>query len=103
MKRVGHLWEKFCSIETAEAAIRWGTQNKRSDRVVVRIFGYEKHGSDHPAGSLDPVKVHDYAVRLVKELKENRWYHKPGKHRHIRSSGKNREIEIAKLKDHIVQ
>ena len=42
MKRVGHLWETFCSIETAEAAIRWGTQNKRQDRVVVRIFGYAK-------------------------------------------------------------
>lgn len=103
MKRVGHLWETFCSIETAEAAIRWGTQNKRQDRVVVRIFGYAKHDSDHPVGSLDPQKVHDYAVRLVKELEENRWNHKPGKHRRIRSSGKDREIEIARLKDHIVQ
>lgn len=103
MKRVGHLWETFCSVETAEAAIRWGTQNKRQDRVVVRIFGYEKHDSVHPVGSLDPVKVHAYAVRLVKELSENRWNHKPGKHRRIRSSGKDREIEIARLRDHIVQ
>lgn len=103
MKRVGHLWKTFCSVETAEAAIRWGTQNKRSDRVVVRIFENAKSGPDRPAGSLDPVKVHNYAVRLVKELEENRWNHKPGKHRQIRSSGKDREIEIARLKDHIVQ
>lgn len=105
MKRVGHLWETFCSIETAEAAIRWGTQNKRQDRVVVRIFGYSDAGRnpDHPLGALDPAKVHDYAVRLVAELKAGRWNHKPGKHRHIMSSGKEREIEIARLKDHIVQ
>lgn len=103
MKRVGHLWEKFCSIETAEAAIRWGTQNKRQDRVVVRIFGYARNNPDHPAGSLDPAKVHDYAVRLVSELEAGRWSHHPGKKRHIKSSGKEREIEIARLKDHIVQ
>lgn len=103
MKRVGHLWEDFCSIKTAEAAIRWGTQNKRSDRVVVRIFGYAKSSPDHPAGALDPAKVHDYAVRLVRELEEGRWHHQPGKKRSIVSSGKQREIEIARLKDHIVQ
>lgn len=103
MKRVGYLWEKFCSIETAEAAIRWGTQNKRQDRVVVRIFGYARNSPDHPAGSLDPAKVHDYAVRLISELEAGRWSHHPGKKRHIKSSGKEREIEIARLKDHIVQ
>lgn len=103
MKRVGHLWEKFCSIETAEAAIRWGTKNKRQDRVVVRIFGYTNNDSDHPAGYLDPDKVHSYAVRLVNELEAGRWSHHPGKKRNIISSGKEREIEIARLKDHIVQ
>ena len=105
MKRVGHLWETFCSVETAEAAIRWGTQNKRSDRVVVRIFGYADAGRnpDHPLGSLDPAKVHDYAVRLVAELQAGRWRHQPGKQKHIVSSGKERDIEIARLKDHIVQ
>lgn len=103
MKRAGHLWEKFCSIETAEAAIRWGTKNKRQDRVVVRIFGYAKNDSDHPAGYLDPDKVHSYAVRLVNELEAGRWSHHPGKKRNIISSGKEREIEIARLKDHIVQ
>lgn len=103
MKRVGHLWEKFCSIETAEAAIRWGTKNKRQDRVVVRIFGYAKNDPDHPAGYLDPDKVHSYAVRLVNELEAGRWSHHPGKKRNIISSGKEREIEIARLKDHIVQ
>ena len=105
MKRVGHLWETFCSVETAEAAIRWGTQNKRSDRVVVRIFGYSDAGRnpDHPLGSLDPAKVHDYAVRLVAELQAGRWRHQPGKQKHIVSSGKERDIEIARLKDHIVQ
>lgn len=105
MKRVGHLWETFCSIETAEEAIYRGTQNKRQDRVVVRIFGYSDAGKNpkHPRGSLDPKKVHAYAVRLVAELEEGRWTHQPGKKRHIVSSGKDREIEIARLKDHIVQ
>ena len=103
MKRVGHLWEKFCSIETATEAIYKGTANKRKDRVVVRIFGYPDGSPDHPVGALDPAKVHTYAVRLVAELKADRWTHKPGKKRHIVSSRKNREIEIARLKDHIVQ
>lgn len=105
MKRVGHLWEKFCSIETATEAIYRGTVNKRSDRVVVRIFGYSDAGKnpDRPRGSLDPAKVHDYAVRLVNELETDRWQHQPGRKRHIVSSGKDREIEIARLKDHLVQ
>lgn len=103
MKRVGHLWETFCSVETATEAIIRGTQNKRKDRVVVRIFGPEKNNPGLPSGSLDPKKVHDYAVRLVKELEAGRWNHQPGKKRHIISNGKEREIEIARLKDHIVQ
>lgn len=103
MKRVGYLWKTFCSVETATEAIIRGTMNKRSDRVVVRIFGYENNSPDHPSGSLDPKKVHDYAVRLVNELEADRWTHLPGKKRHIVSNGKDREIEIARLKDHIVQ
>ena len=103
MKRVGNLWQKFCSIETATEAIYRGTQNKRRDRVVVRMFGYGKNSSVHPLGSLDPAKVHAYAVQLVDELKSGRWQHKPGKRRTIISNGKEREIEIARLKDHIVQ
>lgn len=103
MKRVGHLWERFCSVETATEAIIRGTLNKRTDRVVVRIFGYESNSPDHPRGSLNPAKVHDYAVRLVAELEAGRWKHQPGKKRHIVSNGKDRYIEIARLKDHIVQ
>ena len=103
MKRVGHLWEKFCSIENATDAIYRGTQNKRKDGVVVRMFGYTGYNSDHPEGALDPAKVHNYAAALVKELNSGRWNHKPGKKRNIISGGKNREIEIARLKDHIVQ
>ena len=103
MKRVGHLWEKFCSIETATEAIIRGTINKRSDWIVVRMFGYLDNNPKHPKGALDPAKVHAYAVRLVAELEAGRWHHQPGKKRHIVSSGKDREIEIARLKDHIVQ
>ena len=103
MKRAGHLWESFCSIETAEEAIFRGTLNKRTDRVVVRMFGYAKNSPDHPRGSLDPKKVHAYAARLVDELETGRWHHQPGRTRHIVSNGKDREIEIARLKDHIVQ
>lgn len=103
MKRVGHLWEKFCSIETATEAIYRGTLNKRKDRVVVRMFGYPGNSSDHPEGTLDPARVHVYAARLVSELRAGRWVHQPGKKRHIVSNRKDREIEIARLKDHIVQ
>lgn len=105
MKRVGHLWEKFCSIETATEAIYRGTINKRSDRVVVRIFGYSDAGKnpDHPRSALDPAKVRAYASRLVSELEGDRWTHQPGRKRRIMSSGKERNIEISRLKDHIVQ
>lgn len=103
MKRVGNLWETFCSIETATEAIYRGTRNKRRDRTVVNILGYTKDSPDHPRGTLDPKKVHAYASNLVNALRAGRWGHKPGKHRRIMSSGKNREIEIASLRDHIVQ
>ena len=101
MKRAANLWIKFCSIETATEAIYRGTENKRTDRVVVRIFGFPGHREK--SGHLDPTKVHDYAQRLITELDEGRWQHQPGKKRHIVSNGKDREIEIARLKDHIVQ
>lgn len=101
MKRATNLWKSFCSIETAVEAIYRGTENKRTDRVVVRIFGFSGHREK--SGHLDPTKVHDYAQRLITELNEGRWQHQPGKKRHIVSNGKDREIEIARLKDHIVQ
>lgn len=101
MRRVANIWDSFCSVETAVEAIYRGTENKRSDRVVVRIFGYPRHPDR--AGQLDPAKVHHYADRLVAELSEGRWRHLPGKKRHIVSNGKSRDIEIARLRDHIVQ
>ena len=101
MKRAANLWETFCSIETATEAIYRGTENKRTDLVVVRIFGFP--GRQEQSGHLNPIKVHNYAQRLITELDEGRWQHKPGKKRHIVSNGKDREIEIARLRDHIVQ
>lgn len=101
MKRVTNIWNTFCSIETATEAIYRGTENKRSDRVVVRIFGYTRHPDR--AGTLNPAKVHNYAEKIVAELSEGRWQHLPGKKRHIMSNGKSRDIEIARLHDHIVQ
>ena len=101
MKRITNIWDSFCSIETAVEAIYRGTENKRSDRVVVRIFGYPRQPDR--AGTLNPKKVHDYAEKLVAELSEGRWRHLPGKKRHIISNGKTRDIEIARLHDHIVQ
>lgn len=69
--------------------------------MVVRIFGYG--GRPEKSGSLDPKKVRSYAEKLVAELDEERWQHKPGRKKHIVSSGKERSIEIARLRDHIVQ
>lgn len=102
MKRVGYLWETFCSIENATRAIYRGTENKRSDRAVVRIFGYDNSSADQ-VGQLDPKKVRRYAERLVAQLNAGSWHHAPGKTRIIQSGGKTREIEIARLRDHIVQ
>lgn len=101
MKRVGHIWETFCSIENATRAIYRGTENKRTDKAVVRIFGYD-NGSAR-CGKLNPRKVDCYAKRIVAELEEGRWHHQPGRERTIQSSGKTRNIEIARLHDHIVQ
>jgi len=101
MKRVTDIWDTFCSVETAVAAIYRGTSNKRTDRVIVRIFGYP-HNPER-AGTLNPVKVHAYAEKLVAELSEGRWRHQPGKKKHILSNGKPRDIDIARIRDHIVQ
>lgn len=100
MKRVGNIWETFCSVENATRAIYRGTENKRTDRAVVRIFGYD--GSAR-CGELNPRKVDCYAKRIVAELEEGRWHHQPGRARTIQSSGKTRNIKIARLHDHIVQ
>lgn len=97
MNRVGYIWEKFCTVENARKAIYSGTENKRNDRVVRRIFGYSENGG------LNPDKVDAYAKRLVAELEADRWHHAPGRRETIRSSGKTREIEIARLHDHFVQ
>ena len=61
MKRVTNIWNTFCSIETATEAIYRGTENKRSDRVVVRIFGYTRHPDR--AGTLNPAKVWKAALQ----------------------------------------
>ena len=97
MKRAGYIWERFCSLENAVRAIYSGTANKRSDRIVRRIFGIG------PGTDLSPDKVTAYARRLVAELEAGTWHHQPGRKKTIRSSGKQREIEIARLKDHFVQ
>ena len=97
MKRAGYIWERFCSFDNARKAIYRGTENKRDDRIVRRIFGYGD------GGGLNPDKVDAYANRLVRELETDRWHHAPGRKETIRSSGKMREIEIARLHDHFVQ
>lgn len=102
MKRVGYLWKHFCSEQNAITAIYRGTENKRGDRVVRRLFGYDD-SSAAPPGSLDPEKVGAYARRLVARLESDRWTHKAGKQKTILSGGKVRDIEIAVLEDHFVQ
>lgn len=102
MVRAGNLWGKFCCIETAEMAIYRGTENKRRDRVVRRILGYDG-GSAALSGKLNPKKVRKYALHLLEELEAGEWHHAQGKKRTIQSSGKMRDIEISRLRDHIVQ
>jgi retron-type reverse transcriptase len=102
MVRVGNLWSTFCSISTAEEAIIRGTENKRGDRVVKRVLGYIDNSAAH-AGKLNPDKVRRYASNLIAELESGRWHHAKGRTRTIQSSGKVRNIEISRLRDHIVQ
>ncbi len=100
MKRAGYIWEKFCTVENATKAIYRGTENKRKDRVVVRLFG---SGSASHTGELDPDKVRRYAEKLVECLESGNWHHQEGLKKPIVSGGKAREIEIAKLQDHFIQ
>ena len=102
MKRVGYLWKHFCSEQNAITAIYRGTENKRSDRVVRRLFGYGDN-SAATCGDLDPEKVAAYARRLVAKLEAGKWFHRRGTKKTIISGSKVRDIEIAVLEDHFVQ
>ena len=101
MKRFDHLWESFCSIGNAEAAIIQGTVNKRSDNVVQRKLCVD---TDIPAlmSTLDPDKVKKYAQRTLSIL-ESGWVHGQLKKKLvIPARGKRRDIDCPNLQDHII-
>ena len=102
IKRVNNLWEKFCNIETAERAIRLGTRNKKRNYSVMRKLCY-KSKDETLKRTLDPDKVHAYAVRLIEEL-ESGYKPSPTLERTIHPPrGKERVINSPCLKDHIIQ
>lgn len=101
MKRVGDLWDKFCSIKTATSAIAYGTQNKRQDYIVRRKFGYMDDLPEH-VGALDPAKVKKQAQRIVQTIEEG-WHPSPMRHKTLAPpGGKRREIDCPTLNDHFV-
>lgn len=101
LKRYGNLWERFCNLNNAENAITFGTQNKRSDRVVIRKLCVEGI-LDRCPQLLHPDKVHKYAEDIMSEL-ESGWVHSPLKKKVvIPPRGKRRDIDCPCLKDHII-
>lgn len=99
MKRIGFLWEKFCTLENAKMAITLGTKNKRNDRAVKRKLGYTRPY----CYELNPKKVDKYARKLVKVLSEDAWEPKMPKHiTKPSANGKMREIDCPCLFDHFV-
>lgn len=101
MKRIGGLWEDFCSLRNATEAIDNGTVNKRSDYVVRRKLGYDDKDSLHN-GSLCPAKVKKQALTLV-ETVEVDWQPSPMRSMVIRPPrGKERKIMCPALTDHFV-
>ena len=107
MKRLGDLWDKFCSVETAIEAITLGTQHKRSSRAVRRHLCYDKNTvKQHPElrYELDPEKVRRYAEEVVALLRSGEWHPKPYRHitKKSRTTGKVREIDCPTLQDHII-
>lgn len=107
MKRLGDLWDKFCSVETATAAIMLGTQHKRNSRAVRRHLCYDKKTvREHPElrYELDPEKVKQYADAVVALIRSGEWRPKPYRHitKKSRTTGKVREIDCPTLQDHII-
>ena len=101
LKRFGHLWEKFCCMETAVAAIELGTINKRRDHVVHRKLCYDTENPEFRY-KLDPEKVKTFAEKILNELKQG-WQHKPMREKEIHPvRGKARKIDSPSLTDHII-
>lgn len=107
MKRIGYLWDDFCTVQNAEAAIELGTRHKRNTRAVQKRLGYTSEqvkANPDLLYQLDPVKVREMAESTVKLLESGEWHPKP--YRHIRkrssTSGKIREIDCPALQDHII-
>lgn len=111
MKRLGNIWPLFCSVDNCISAIYLGTDKKRSDPVVMKLFEYSpKQIEENPLlkWMIDPAKARKFAEDLVKRLEDGTW--KPHKPRHIRrwcracnkAGGKWREIDCASIEDHIV-
>ncbi|WP_418231642.1 reverse transcriptase domain-containing protein [Butyricicoccus sp.] len=101
MKRFGHLWEKFCCMETAIAAIELGTVNKRHDHVVHRKLCYDTEDPEFRY-KLDPAKIKVFAEKVLAQLK-NGWQHQPMRGKDIHPArGKARKIDSPCLTDHVI-
>lgn len=101
LKRYDHIWEQFCTIDRAEAAIALGTANKRTDAVVQDRLCLKKDSSE-VVTQLDPQKVRKYAERIVSALDKG-WVHGSLKPKVvIPERGKTRNIDCPCLFDHII-
>lgn len=101
MKRIGFLWEKFCCMETARAAIQLGTQHKRHDHAVKRRLCYDTRDLRYMF-QLDPEKVERFASQIVSEIRSG-WQHGQMREKTIHPPrGKERQLASPNLKDHII-
>ncbi|MBR1584749.1 MAG: RNA-directed DNA polymerase [Clostridia bacterium] len=110
-RRLQSIWPVFCSVDNCIDAIYLGTEKKRTDPVVIKLFEYSPQAIEADPklkGKIDPAKAKDFAEKLVARLQAGKW--KPHKPRHIRrwckacnkKGGKWREIDCASIEDHIV-
>lgn len=107
MKRYGHIWDEFASVESAEAAIYNATKHKRQSMTVRRMLGYtgeQIRASPDLRHQLDPDKVRTTATHISELLNSGAWRQSTYKHMSVYnpSSGKTREIDCPSLTDHII-
>ncbi len=101
MKRFGYLFDNFSSYDNAVKAIELGTQNKRNNHAVKRLFCYNATYSPEFRGKLDPVKVGKTAKILMTLIQD--WKPEPSRHITRRAAnGKIREIDCPSLYDHLI-
>ena len=116
-KRIGNLKNKLISTETFYQAFSKGTEHKKTDDPVRKLWTEEARQNWIPnlgmstKGYLDPEKVKAFGQNILKRLSNGSYKHKQPRHKHMyctskskgTTGGKWREIYCPDLDDHILQ